>query len=191
LWYLKTKHLRQAWDDDGTGDNANDDDPRVRRAIGRLNRGIDALKGSGIEIEEPTNKRYPPGGEGMMRPLQFQPTAGLTFETVTETVAPIVYRNGQLIQRGEVFVAVPGDDVTAGAEPSTSSAKVVGLRGAGDSADKLTDDVGMDEPVAGNQDVGDGTEAAESSEAPQDTTEPKQGGDEDRETHESVPTNKN
>ncbi len=107
LWYLKTKHFKKAWGNDATDDGDTDEDPRVRRAIGRLNRGIDALKDNGIEIDDPTNKRYPPGGEGMMRPLQFQPTAGLTCEMVTETVTPIVYRNGQLVQRGEVFVAVP------------------------------------------------------------------------------------
>jgi hypothetical protein len=191
LWYLKTKHFKQCWADDGSEGNSTDDDPRVRRAIGRLNRGIDALRESGIEIEDPTNKRYPPGSEGMMRPLQFQPTAGITFETVTETVAPIVYRNGQLIQRGEVFVAVPRDDASAGVGVSTSSAQVVGLRGEDNSEDKLSEGAGMGEPAAGNQDAGDATGAAESVEAPRDTTDLKQNGGEDPKTHTASPTNQN
>lgn len=106
LWYLKTKYFSRPWDDDGNGDN----EPRVRRALGRLNKGKEALAAGGIEVNDPTNERYPQGGEGLMRPIQFQPTAGLTFEKVAETVAPIIYRNGQLIQRGEVFVAVPEQD---------------------------------------------------------------------------------
>lgn len=121
LWYLKTKHFKRDWEDDGTDDNGDDDGPRVRRTIGRLNRGIDALKENGIEIYDPTNERYPQGGEGMMRPIQFQPTAGLTVEMVTETVTPIVYRNDQLIQRAEVFVAVPKEELTTASQPAAGA----------------------------------------------------------------------
>jgi len=103
IWYLKTKHFRREWKSD---DNA-DDDPRVRRALGRINRGIDVLAGCGVEVDDPTNRRYPQGGENMMKPIELQPTAGLTFEKVTETVLPMVYRDDKLVQRGEVFVAVP------------------------------------------------------------------------------------
>jgi hypothetical protein len=103
LWYLKTKYFKRDWDSEDTGD----DDPRARRTLGRLNRGIDSLKEGGFEVHDPTDERYPQGGENMMKPIQFQPTAGLTFEKVTETVTPIIYHNDRLIQRGEVFVAVP------------------------------------------------------------------------------------
>jgi hypothetical protein len=103
LWYLKTKFFKRAWD---LGD-MQDDDPRVRRALSRLNKGIDTLSEAGVSLEDPTNRRYPPGSESLMRPIQTQPTPGLTFERVSETVTPIVYRNDRLIQRGEVFVAVP------------------------------------------------------------------------------------
>ena len=180
LWYLKTKHFKRTWDAEGTDDNGSDDGPRVRRAIGRLNRGIDTLKESGIEIEDPTNRRYPQGGEGMMRPLQFQPTAGLTFEKVTETVAPIVYRDGQLIQRGEVFVAVPQEDATTGAPPPTG-AELAGLPGKGHFEGKPDEDVQVDERVAANQDnADDAVEAAsESVEAPHDATKTEQDGDAD------------
>lgn len=123
LWYLKTKHFKMKWEDTDTGD----DDPRVRRALSRLSKSIERLKESGIEIYDPTNKRYPQGGEGMMRPIQFLPTAGLTFEVVNETVTPIIYRDDKLIQRGEVFVAVPIEEktaATAATEPLVTDASV-------------------------------------------------------------------
>lgn len=113
LWYLKTKHFKREWKSDDTSD----DDPRVRRALGRVNRGIDALAKYGVEIDDPTNRRYPQGGENMMKPIEFQPTDGLTFEKVTETVRPIVYRDDRLLQRGEVFVAVPRQKPAVDAEP--------------------------------------------------------------------------
>ena len=103
LWYLKTKHFKRDWD----GQDGAEDDPRVRRAVGRLNKGIEALKKAGFDIQDPTNKRYQTGSEGTMRPLQFDPTPGINVPRVTQTVAPIVYLNERLIQRGEVFVAVP------------------------------------------------------------------------------------
>jgi len=118
LWYLKTKHFKRDWDDDGTQAHGDDDDPRIRRAMSRLNRGIDALKRSGIEVYDPTNKRYPQGGEGMMRPIQFEPRAGLTVEIVTDTVAPVVFCGNRLIQRGEVFVAVPKEERAPATRPS-------------------------------------------------------------------------
>jgi hypothetical protein len=109
LWYLKTKHFKRAWEDPETGD----DDPRVRRALGRLNKSAELLEQGGVEVHDPTNQRYPAGGEGMMRPIQFLPTAGLTFEMVSETVLPIIYRHDRLIQRGEVFVSVPKEEGSA------------------------------------------------------------------------------
>lgn len=103
LWYVKTKHFKRAWGDEEAGD----DDPRVRRTLGRVHRCTDSLKQFGIEVQDPTGKRYPPGGEGLMKPLQFLPTTDRTFDVVSETIAPIIYRDGALIQRGEVLVAVP------------------------------------------------------------------------------------
>ncbi len=106
LWYVKTKHFKRAWGDDETAD----DEPRVRRTLGRLNRAIDALRDAGVEISDPTNERYPPGSENTMRPIQFQPTEGLTYDLVTETVVPIIYVQDHLVQPGEVYVAVPMTD---------------------------------------------------------------------------------
>jgi hypothetical protein len=103
FWYVKTKHFRKDW----TDDEAADDDPRARRTLGRLNRGIKALEDAGIKLIDPKGTRYPQGGEGLMRPIQFDPTAGMTVEMVSETVRPMVFLGDYLIQRAEVFVAVP------------------------------------------------------------------------------------
>ncbi|MGH8474953.1 MAG: hypothetical protein ACRER2_04150 [Methylococcales bacterium] len=108
FWYVKTKHFKRRWENEDTSD----DDPRVRTTLGRLSKGIDALTEGGIELHDPTNKRYRSGSEGMMRPIHFQPTTGLTFEKVTETVTPVIYREGRLIQPGEVFVAVPKEETS-------------------------------------------------------------------------------
>lgn len=147
LWYLKTKHFKCKWDDT----DANDDDPRVRRALGRLNKVLDVLKENGIEIDDPTDKRYPQGGEGMMRPIEFVPTAGLTFERVTETVVPIIYRNDRLIQRGEVFVAVPQDDGLPVSELTTKTTEPDPQQTVGESENATTEgstDATTDDAVA-------------------------------------------
>jgi len=109
LWYLKTKYFKRNWDEA----ELSGDDPRVRRALGRINRCISTLNKSGVEVHDPTGSRYPPGAEGMMRPIQFLPTDGLEFEVVSETVVPIIYRDERLVQRGEVFVAVPRGEATS------------------------------------------------------------------------------
>ena len=106
LWYLKTKFFKLNWANNEGGN----DDPRIRRALGRLNKSVQTLKDGGIEVHDPTNERYPEGGEGTMRPIQFVPTPGLTYGKVSETVTPIVYRADRLIQRGEVYVSVPVED---------------------------------------------------------------------------------
>jgi len=118
LWYLKTKHFRQSWDTE----DRSDDDPKVRRALGRVNNCLAVLKAGNIEIQDPTNKRYPPGIGYLMKPVQLQPTPGITVEKVVETVKPIVFRNGRLIQQGEVFVAVPEENSQPADASATDSA---------------------------------------------------------------------
>jgi hypothetical protein len=103
LWYLQTRYFRRRW---GAAEGQ-EEDPRARRALGRLARGIDALQAAGVVVQDPTDQRYPPGADAYLRPLQFQPTAGVSVEKVTETVTPAVFWGDRLIQRGEVFVAVP------------------------------------------------------------------------------------
>jgi hypothetical protein len=107
FWYLKTKHFKRDWKNDDTMD----EDPRVRRTLGRLNKGVDALKKCGVEVEDPTSFRYVSGSEAMMKPLDFVKTEGLTYDKVVETVTPLVYWDGRIVQRAEVFVAVPISEV--------------------------------------------------------------------------------
>jgi hypothetical protein len=125
LWYLKTKYFKRAWDD--TDDDG--DDPRLRRALSRLNKGMLALKESGIEVHDPVNERYPQGGEGTMRPIQFVPTPGLAFERVSETVSPIIYRQERLIQAGEVYVSVPKEEMVCDENSTLASAVTVAEEG--------------------------------------------------------------
>jgi hypothetical protein len=106
LWYLKTKYFRRKLDDE---DN-DEPDPRARHALRRIGRSLRALGDAGIRLVDPTGTRYPPGGEAMMIPLQFEPTAGMAMDTVSETVTPMVFSGDRLIQRGEVFVSVPVRD---------------------------------------------------------------------------------
>lgn len=103
MWYLKTRYFRRQWLD---ADSA-DPDARTRHALNRLDRAIRALDKAGITLVDPIGMRYPPGGEAMMTPLQFEPTAGISTDTVSQTARPMVFRGRSLIQRGEVFVSVP------------------------------------------------------------------------------------
>jgi hypothetical protein len=103
LWYLKTKFFKREWHND---DNSHEE-PSARRALGRINRGIDALKAANIDVQDPVDKRYPPGSESLMKPSDFLPKEGLTYAKVESTVVPIIFFGDQLIQQGEVFVAVP------------------------------------------------------------------------------------
>lgn len=103
LWYLKTRFFRRQWLDEETADP----DARTRHALSRLDRAIRALDKAGIRLVDPTGTRYPAGGEAMMTPLQFEPTAGVSTDTVSETARPMVFKGNSLIQRGEVFVSVP------------------------------------------------------------------------------------
>lgn len=113
VWYVKTKYFEREW---ANGDT-DDENPRVRRVLGRLNKVIDSFNQGGFEVRDPTNERYPQGGEGTMRPIQFEPKSGLSFDVVTEVVVPIIFGFDQLIQRGEVFVAIPENE-TNGPEQS-------------------------------------------------------------------------
>ena len=82
-------------------------DRKERLVYRRATKALDALARARVTIEDPTGKRYMQGSEGFMKPIELQPTAGISREIVTETVVPIVYRSDRLIRRGEVFVAVP------------------------------------------------------------------------------------
>ena len=96
LWFLKTKHFKREWVNEDTAD----EDGRVRTALGRLNRGVKALAEAHITVVDPTGSPYPVGGEGYMRPLQFEPTAGTIKEVVSQTVRPAIFFGRTLISAG-------------------------------------------------------------------------------------------
>lgn len=117
LWYLKTKYFKRDWATLDTGD----DDARVRRLLGRLERAIQVLRDNGVEVQDPTGKRYPPGGESLMHPIDRQQQDGIACDIVAETVTPIIYLSSRLIQRAEVFVAVAVDKpFAAGTAPDSA-----------------------------------------------------------------------
>jgi hypothetical protein len=102
LWYVKTKHFQCSWNDQ----ELQGDDARMRRTLVRINTCTQALAEAGLELVDPIGKPFPKGAEGLMK-ARFTPTAGIVDEFVSETMRPIVYFRRQIVQRGEVFVAVP------------------------------------------------------------------------------------
>ncbi len=110
LWYLKSKFFRKPWADMEN----NETDARSRKAMSRINSGIRSLENMGFKVYDPEKTKFPIGGEGMMRPIDFQPVAGLTYDMVLQTVSPVIFYEGVTIRRGEVFVGVPLVDRSTG-----------------------------------------------------------------------------
>ena len=69
----------------------------------------DAFREQGIEICDHTGQVVPQGGVYGLRILACQPTAGIGREVVLETIKPTVRLQQQVIQMGEVILAVPED----------------------------------------------------------------------------------
>ena len=65
----------------------------------------DSIIQSGVEIDEHADEPY--DGGMAVEVLTFQPCAELTREQIIETVRPTIYRNGQIIQLGQVIVGQP------------------------------------------------------------------------------------
>jgi len=66
---------------------------------------FDALRQTGVEIEEYPEQPYRPGLD--VEILVFQPNASVEQDTITSTVRPAVLFQGQIIQRGQVIVSTP------------------------------------------------------------------------------------
>jgi hypothetical protein len=75
---------------------------RARRHVEAI---WDALVDGGVEIIDHTDQPYIAGMK--LKVHSWQPTPGLTQEMIAETTKPSVYLHGELIQLGEVHVAVP------------------------------------------------------------------------------------
>ncbi len=127
LWYIKTKHLKKTWDD---GENI-DDDPRVRRTLGRISKTMEVFKKNGFELKDPTNERYAQGNEGTIVPIELVPTAGVGVDKISETVTPLIWHcdHEQPLQKAKVFVAVPEIAVSPSLAPASSESAPKPLEG--------------------------------------------------------------
>ena len=146
LWYLKTKFFRKAWESD-----SGNEDARARRALSRLQKGIESLQTLGVEVHDPVSQRYTAGSEATIVPIQFQPTPGVKHETITETVVPLVKRQGNVVQRAQVFVAVQED--------STSNLAIAG----NDNSAEIVDTVEATHPGGDSEPNPDSAQVVESS----------------------------
>ncbi|EFC80558.1 hypothetical protein FrEUN1fDRAFT_6339, partial [Parafrankia sp. EUN1f] len=84
----------------------------------RLQRQLDSLwstlGAAGVEVQDHDRVPYDSGLD--LQVLEFQRTAGLTGETVLETLRPTVYLHGQRVQTGEVVVGTPVEEPSSGPE---------------------------------------------------------------------------
>jgi len=84
---------------------------RGMKAVARhLNSAWDALHQRGLKVQDHTGCKFDTGQS--LTVLAFQPTAGIAWEVVLETVKPTLYLEGTVIQMGEVIVGIP-QNVTA------------------------------------------------------------------------------
>ena len=74
----------------------------IARHIDRL---AECLVEIGIETQNHTNQPFDSGQS--LEVLAFQPTKGISRETVVETIKPTVYLKGYRLQIGQVIVATP------------------------------------------------------------------------------------
>jgi len=80
--------------------------PRELRALLRPYQSAwDAMIQAGIEIDDHVDEPY--DGGMAVEVLTFQPSPGLARQRIIETLRPTVFRNGRLIQRGQVIVGQP------------------------------------------------------------------------------------
>ena len=77
----------------------------IRKSFNWLVSVWDVLKENGLEIQDHTGNVYREGQD--LKVPAFEPTPGLTVETVINTIKPSIYLDGKMIQMGEVVVGVP------------------------------------------------------------------------------------
>lgn len=92
------------------------DSTSLERFERRFNEVFETLEAHGVEILDHAGQLYDPGLT--VRVLQFEPTPGLSRETITETVKPSL-RVGALFIPGEVIVATPQN--SPGNQPTNES----------------------------------------------------------------------
>jgi hypothetical protein len=98
LWRLRRNMVKPGTDEPLEG---------IGRAYRHLESALEILSDAGLEVQDHTNERVPDHGIYGVKQLAFEPTAGLRFDTVIETVKPTIYYKGQQVQMGEVIVGTP------------------------------------------------------------------------------------
>jgi hypothetical protein len=84
-------------------------DRELRRPFRHLQSTWDALSEAGVVIQDHDGSRFNSGlALEVLGP--FQPTAGLRWDQVIETVRPSVYVDGRTVQIGQVIVGTPEDE---------------------------------------------------------------------------------
>jgi len=95
-WRAKARML-----DTDTGE-VKDDMKRVYRHIEAI---VESLKQLGVETIDQTERNYDSGMA--LKVISFEPTPGVSKETIKETIKPSVIWQGRLIQIGEIIVGTP------------------------------------------------------------------------------------
>jgi hypothetical protein len=70
---------------------------------------LSSLEGFGVHVKDHTGQVYDYGQA--LKVVAAQSQEGIAREVVTETIRPTVYWREQLIQRGEVVIATPKEEV--------------------------------------------------------------------------------
>lgn len=83
----------------------------MRRVYRHVEGALENLAQMGLTLKDWLNQPYDPGLP--VKVLTFQPTAGLTRDTVVEAVRPTVIWNDKLLQLGEVVVGIPPTSETS------------------------------------------------------------------------------
>ena len=96
-----TWRLHQRMFDMDTGE-ARDEFRQLARHVTTIR---DRLSELGLQIQDHTGKPYDSGQS--LEVLAFQPTDGISGETVIETARPTLYLREQCILRGQVIVGTP------------------------------------------------------------------------------------
>lgn len=99
LWRLRPKLQKM------THPGTNELTDEARRADRHVQRIWEALSDAGIEIKDHTDQPYNPGFS--LNVIAHQPVAGISAETIIETIKPTIYYRHEQIQSGEVIVGVP------------------------------------------------------------------------------------
>ena len=81
------------------------DHRRLARNVGAI---LDALATIQVQVKDHTGEAYDYGMP--LKVVASEPRAGISREVVIETVRPTVIMGENLLQRGEVVIAVPNDE---------------------------------------------------------------------------------